>query len=89
MYEDLNHYEPTGQDISWTKNLIRTLKEGGRVCYPSTRLIYEVLHSKKQFILLNPIETEYDLDSAVTHFRTKMVLRAIGWDCSEKGLDNV
>lgn len=75
-------YKPSETDIRWATNVIRYLKDGGIIGYPSTRLIYRINKMEKELVLQNP-SILADLDSRECHERTVIVFGVLGYRVKE------
>ena len=68
----INNWQPTSSDITWTRNLVNMVKDGGRWCVPVTGTVYRIFHDKKLAVTNSEI-------SDVTDKRIVKVFHKMGW----------
>lgn len=71
-------YKPQLQDIVWANYVLSIIRHNGILGYPDTKLSYRVNLNRRTLTLLNP-EVLSDDAAKITHDRTKVVFRAIGY----------
>ncbi len=76
-------YEPTEVDITWAREMIDLINEGGTLAYPATELIYTLHHHEKLMVLQNPEIIVNRFDSFVIHLKTTAVFGSLGWRMAE------
>jgi len=75
-------YKPTEEDITWAIQMMALVMESGILAFPSSGLIYRVSHFRKKLMLVNPMQL-VNPASLVTHLRTRVVFKEIGYDVIE------
>lgn len=68
-------WEPSQEDIAWTKQLIATLKEGGGWGVPGSRTLFVFFRSAKEYVIREP----KDEPRAEVNRRIIKVLGILGW----------
>ena len=71
-------YQPDEDDIMWARRILNTVKDGGILVFPTTKLIYLINHREKTLLLENP-HILADEFSASVHRRSIKVFRLIGY----------
>lgn len=78
----MSPYTPRDVDIAWARRMMRLIRDGGILSYPSTGLVYRVDHAAKTLTLLNP-DMLMHFESFVVHEQTKTVFDLIGYEVGE------
>lgn len=71
-------YEATTEDLNWAKGVIAILKDGGVITMPGCGNTYQ-LDKEKQVMTLLSMMDPTDPDAIMTHRRTQIVFKEIGW----------
>jgi hypothetical protein len=83
---DRLQFKPRDIDIMWARQMVATLKEGGTMMYPATELVYQIHHSTRTIVLMNPDQLIY-VQSLIVHLRTVATFEVINWKVIQKEED--
>ncbi len=70
-------WQPTGYDISWTENLLRTLKDGGEWIIPASMSTIKINKKEMTYILVGNKKDECNQ-------RIVKVMSILGWKLNKE-----
>ena len=74
------YWVPTKGDIEWTKNLLRSMKQGGIWATKDAVNVFKIDHENKQVTALMCTDAQL-------HERLKIILDGLGWSLLGDSLD--